>query len=296
MIPLYLFGAPLSATILVTRTPQAGDCPDAERIAAQVESIVGRPLSAPDGTPGALVFRVEFSRWGGTYEATVRLTGTREGERVLRDQSPACEALGDAVAVTTALLLDPSERAPPPVPPAQRTVPERTLSWLELWFSGRLGAGAGLVEAPTWIAGGGLEASLGPLTSIELGGALTGEHPSTLGAGAVRVGLWYAELGGFRSLTGARFRLGPLVQLMGGALRGAGEGYPSSSSASLAWFAAAAGIRADIRLGSPLRLGVRALAVVPARKHAFSIGYVGTAYESSSVAGMAELVLGVKFW
>jgi len=295
VIPLYLLGTPLSETILVARTPQAADCPDAERIAARVERIVGRPLSAPDGTPSALVFRVEFSRWGGTYEATVRLTGTREGERVLRDQSPACEALGDAVAVTTALLLDPSVRAPP-VPPAQRSLPEGALSWLELWFSGRFGVGAGLVEAPTWIAGGGLEASLGPLTSIELGGALTAEHASTLGTGAVRVRLWYAELGGFRSLTGERFRLGPFVQIMGGALRGAGEGYPSSSSASLAWFAAAAGIRADVRLGSPWRLGARALAVVPTRKHSFSIGYVGTAYESSSVAGVAEFVLGVKFW
>ena len=289
MIPLYVLGAPLSAAIAVSRAAEVGDCPQAESIAARVERILGRPLSAA-GTAPALVAKIEFSRAGGTYEATVRLTGAREGERVLRDEGPTCEGLADAVVVTTVLMFDPSEHATPTRRPPSEP------SWLELWVSGRFGGAAGLVGAPTWAAGGAVEASLGPLTSIELGGAATGSHAAALGGGAVRVQLWYVELGGFRSLTGGDFRLGPCAQFMGGALSGQGEGFALSSPTSLAWFAAAAGVRTDVSLGNGLRLGARVLALVPTRKQSFSIGYVGTAHESSPVAAVAEVVVGVKFW
>jgi hypothetical protein len=292
VLPFYTLGAPLSAAIAVARTPQASDCPDAEGIAAQVERILGRPIATPGSGPPTLVAKVEFSRLGATYEATVRLSGAREGERVLRDDGVTCEGLADAVAVTTALLFDPSESAAFSRPPQGSPEPP----WLELWASGRLGATDGLVGAPTWIAGGGVEASLGSLTSIELDGAVTGARAAELGGGAVRVRLWFVGLGGFRSITRGDVRLGPCVELMGGALGGRGEGYASTSSASLAWFAAAAGIRADIKWGPNVRLGARALAVLPTRKQAFSIGYVGTAYESSTVAALAELALAVKFW
>jgi hypothetical protein len=285
-------GAHLSTVVAVSRAPSAEDCPDAERVAAQVERILGRPLAAPGTAPVALIVKVEFGRLGGTYEANVRLSGAREGERVLRDEGPTCEGLADAVAVTTALLVDPAQLAAPP--PATRTADRR--SWLELWISGRAGGAAGLVGGPTWIAGGAFEASLGPLTSIELGAAATGAHAAELGAGTVQVRLWYVGLGAFRSVTSGDLRLGPCAELMGGALEGRGEGYPSSSSASLAWFAAGAGVRADVELGGGLRLGARALALVPARKQSFSIRYVGTAHESSAVAAVAEVALGVKFW
>jgi hypothetical protein len=53
--------------------------------------------------------RAEFARRGEGYEATLRMSGVREGERVLRDHGASCEALADAVAVTTALLLDASK-------------------------------------------------------------------------------------------------------------------------------------------------------------------------------------------
>jgi hypothetical protein len=295
MIPINLLGASLSATILVARTPEARDCPDADQIAARVERIVGRPISAPEGTPNALVVRLEFSRRGRTYEATVRLSGAREGERVLRDEEPTCDALVDAVAAATAVLLDPSDH-PRSTPPDTLPRPNAARSWPAFWMSGRFGAATGLVGGPTWIASGTLEGSLGALTSIELGASMTGARANDLGAGAVEVRLWYIELGGFHSVTGPSFRLGPCLQLLGGALQGRGEGYPSSSSASLPWFALGGGLRAEAVVGSDLRLGVRAVGLVPTRKHSFSIGYVGTAHESSPVAGVAELILAVKFW
>jgi hypothetical protein len=213
---------------------------------------------------------------------------------LLHDEGATCEALADAVAVTTALLLDPAER--PPKAPSARPSPEPTRSLLELWISGRYGVAEGLVGGPTWIGGGGVGASLGPLTSIELGVTITGSHTSQLEGGNVHVRLWYVELGGFRSLTGDMLQLGPCLQVMGGMLGGEGQGYATSSSASLAWFAAGAGLRGQVRIGSSLRLGARALALVPTRKESFSVRYVGTAHESSAVGGSAEFMLGIKFW
>src|SRR5688572_3004400 len=111
MVPIVWLGAPLSAAILVSRAPEAHDCPDAEQLRARVERIVGHSL-AGDDTSRAFVMRAEFTRRGEGYEATLRMSGIREGERVLRDQGTSCEALADAVAVTTALLLDESKREP----------------------------------------------------------------------------------------------------------------------------------------------------------------------------------------
>ena len=291
MVPFVGLAAPLSAAILVSRAADVPDCPDTEQLTARVERIVGHSLDAEGAPP--LVVRAEFTRQGGAYKATLQMSGVREGERVLRDQGASCDALADAVAVTTALMLDASSREPRAAEGGTSDAP----SWLErLRLSGRFGAGAGLGGGPTFVAGAGVEASLDSLTSIGLGATLVGSHAHPLGAGTVDVRLWYIELGGFRSLTGEALRLGPTALLMGGVLSGAGEGYPSSSSASLAWFAAGAGLRGELDAGANLRLSARALALVPARKQSFSIGYVGTAYEASPVAGVAEFIVSVKFW
>src|SRR5215470_17220104 len=99
MVPFHLLGAPLSAAVLVSRTPEARDCPDVERLSARVEHIIGRPFAPPSGAPAILV-RADFSRADGAYEARVELRGAREGERLLRDEGATCEALADAVSVT----------------------------------------------------------------------------------------------------------------------------------------------------------------------------------------------------
>ena len=279
--------AQLGAMIAVARTPEALDCPDTEPFAARVAHITRSPLAAPDrGTS----LRVTFSRVAGAYEAKVTLTGQRQGERVLRDESPTCDALADAVAVTTVLLLDPAWQ-----PLDDRAIEARPPKW-SLWASARVGASAGLVPGVSFIAGGGIEAMLGPLTSISLAGAWSGSREAKLGAGAVDVGLWFIELAAFRSLTGERFRLGPTIELMAGALHGEGSQYPVISGASLGWFAFGAGARADVELGAGVRLGVRSNVVIPTRKHSFSVGYVGTAYESNVAAGVADLVLEMRLW
>jgi hypothetical protein len=288
MLSIHLLVAQLAATIVVSRTPEARDCPDTEQFAARLGRITGSEPSSNESATA--VVRADFSRAGATYEAKVRLTGSRDGERVLRDESPTCEALADAVAVATALLLDPASR-----PPATRAA-EKTEPPLALWLWGRFGGGAGFVGGTTWMAGAGLEASLGRVTFVELGAGLSGTRENRFGDGAVEVGLWFIEVGAFRSLTGETFKLGPSLQLMAGALRGAGTEYPVRSSASLAWFAAGVGLRADVNVGSGLRIGARSVVVVPARKQSFYVEHLGTAHDSAAVAGVADLVLDVRLW
>src|SRR5687768_17319209 len=98
MLPFVGLAAPLSVAILVSRATQAGDWPHPEQLATRVGRIVGHSL-ASEGGPPAVVVRAVFTRQGGTYEATLQMSGAREGERVLRDQGASCEALADAVAV-----------------------------------------------------------------------------------------------------------------------------------------------------------------------------------------------------
>jgi len=139
MVPFVGLAAPLSAAILVSRAADVPDCPDTEQLTARVERIVGHSLEAEGAPP--LVVRAEFTRQGGAYKATLQMSGVREGERVLRDQGASCDALADAVAVTTALMLDASSREPRAAEGGTSDAP----SWLErLRLSGRFGAGAGL--------------------------------------------------------------------------------------------------------------------------------------------------------
>jgi hypothetical protein len=286
MVPFHLPAAPLSAAVLVSRTPEARDCPDVERLSTRVEHIIGRAFAPRSGAAPAILVRADFTRAVGAYEARVELSGAREGERLLRDEGATCDALADAVSVTVALMLDPSQPPPPRPPPAR--------SWFELWLMPRFGIVAGLVGAPTWIGGGAVEGSIGPLASVSAGGSFTGSHANRLDPGSVRVGSWYAELAGFRSLTGDDLRFGPCVSLMGGALRGTGEGYPATSSASLTWFAVGAGLRTDLRVGPSIRLALRAIAVAPTRRESFFIAYVGTVQPSSTFAGMADITLALR--
>ena len=276
----------------VDRTPAAVDCPSAEALTAGVEAIVGRPLAdSADSLP--MQVRVQFSRAEAGYQARLRLTGAREGERVLFDNGANCAALADAVAVTVALLFYPAaESALPPTTP--RSGPARRA--LGGWLSGRAGLGLGLVGAPTWLAGGTIGLSLDERSWVELGGITSGSHALALGRGIVEVRLHYAELSGFHSLTRGDFQLGPALSVLGGVLRGAGRGYPTTTSASLAYIALGGGARAQFRLGERLFLGARAELVAPLQKHVLSVGYVGSAYQSSSLSGLFDVGLSYEIW
>jgi len=290
--PWLVLGAALSAVIGVERAPAAFDCPDAERLTAKVEAIVGRSLSSSEDSSRIFV-QVQFSQSEAGYQAHLRLTGAREGERVLRDNGQRCEALADAVAVTVALLFDPGAESPA----THVSVPlEPTRPALGWWLGGRFGLGLGLVGGATWIAGGTVGISLGRRTWFELGAGTSGVRTHAFGAGSVRVRLGSAELSGFHSLTRGEFQLGPALSLLGGVTSGTGDGYATSSHASLAYIALGGGARAQFRVAERVLLSLRAEAVVPLQKQVFSVGYVGDAYLSSALSARADLGLAFEIW
>ena len=253
---------------------------------------MGRPLVGSEES-GRIWVQVVFSRFEQGYEAHLRLTGAAEGERVLGDRGENCEALADAVAVTLALLFDPASQPPKAHAIAQ---PQPAQPTLGVWFGGRVGLGLGLVGGATWVAGGAVGLSLGARTWFELGAATSGSRALAFGSGVVRVRLSYAELSGFHSLTAGDFQLGPVLSILGGATSGAGDGYATSTSATLAYIALAGGARAQIRLIPRLLLSLRAEGVVPLQTQVFSVGYVGSAYESSALALVTDLGLALQIW
>ena len=287
-----VLGASLSAVISVDRTPAAADCPSAERLAAGVEAIVGSSLEG-NGQSRAMQVHVHFTRRREGYGAEVRLSGAREGERVLGDNGQSCDALADAVAVTVALLFDPAIQSPAVQPSPPLKLHSAAIG---VWLGGRLGLGLGLVGESTWLAGGAIGATFGPRTWLELGAATSGSYAHAFGRGRVEVRLRYAEVSGFRSFTPGAFQLGPALSVLAGATAGAGQGFASTRSATLAYIALAGGARAQLRLGRKLLLSARTLAVLPLQKQVFSVGYGGEAYRSSRLSVLAELGLAVEIW
>jgi hypothetical protein len=89
-------------------------CTDADSLTKRVRALrpagLGFGASGAAGQAQAPHFEVTFSRRADrSLRAVVNVTGALSGERVLTDPGPSCEGLGEALAVTLALLLDGSE-------------------------------------------------------------------------------------------------------------------------------------------------------------------------------------------
>jgi hypothetical protein len=108
----------LPGRLSVQRGPGAEQCPEQGALERRVEGIVSHAWSnAGEGVATALAIDVRFERASdGAFVARVAATGPKPGQRVLRDANPTCDALGEAVSVAIALLLDSAlndERASP---------------------------------------------------------------------------------------------------------------------------------------------------------------------------------------
>lgn len=91
------------------RLDGAESCVSGPELARRVEARLGRPVF---GAPGEAALLVEgrAERTAEGWRATVGLTGpdaTAAGERVLVSRAETCDALGDAVVVAVALMIDP---------------------------------------------------------------------------------------------------------------------------------------------------------------------------------------------
>ncbi len=109
---------PLRASLTVRRGAGAERCPDGQGLGARVDALAGAPLVGGDA-PASVQIEIAFDRIPRGLRATMKIGGARTGERILEDKGTSCEALTEAVAITTLVVLDATPKeAPPPGPPA----------------------------------------------------------------------------------------------------------------------------------------------------------------------------------
>ena len=106
--------------LVVTRSAEANDCPDAPTLAEAVGKLMGK-LPALDttseGAQGAAGFDVEIAKAEDGYTAIVHPRAEATAERRISDPGRTCEGLAQALALTLAMLLDKDQ--PPPAPGAR---------------------------------------------------------------------------------------------------------------------------------------------------------------------------------
>jgi hypothetical protein len=299
--------APFSAALTVARAPGADDCPDEASLARLIERIVSPDASGPLVRPGGDVrAAVSFTRGASTYEATLILNGQREGRRTLTDTGPTCTALGRAVGITMALLLDAgleTRAEPPPSPtipataevrPPVAIAPRATDGWLAV----TLGPALGLVGGASIATGLALVVGWRHRASLALDGQYVAPRSTSFDTGDVDVTLLAARLRACAVLSGeAPVRVGLCAAGAAGRLRGEGHGYAAADgAASLTWLAAGGGLEVSHALGRRWRVGVLADVLAPLRKSTFSIMNRGVGYQSSAVSAMLALGVGVAIW
>ena len=75
----------------MVRDPAATDCPSVVELQSAIEHIVQRSLVSP--STERLMANVEFRRGDSGFSALVRLTGAKQGERLLTDTGGSCAPL-----------------------------------------------------------------------------------------------------------------------------------------------------------------------------------------------------------
>ena len=301
--------SPLSAEISVERSSGAEDCPEQAHLATMIDRILkdadGRGVLGPGGDVRA---EVQFARTPLGYQATLRLQGAKQGERTLTDTGPTCTALGRAVSITMALVLDPGQAdptadprpvavaaSPPPlIAPATPAFARATTGFLTITG----GSALGVVGPPSAAAGLEFDLRLWRRLWLQAAGQYVAARSSPFDTGTVDVALVTARLRLCRALNRAEAIVQVAVCLAGeaGQLRGAGSGYPSSNAAKMAWFGAGGGAQVSAVLGNRWLIGAGADLIAPLRNYTFSVENRGIAYRSSAVSAMLQLSVGVKIW
>jgi hypothetical protein len=301
MFALLLFspsaGSGAIAPIVVERGAGAERCPEAEPIMTRVEQIRGRPA---DGLPAP--YRVSFARKDDGFVATIR-SDAAGGVRTLEHTGAQCAALGDAVAVTLALLFDSdvaATRVEPPPPPAASPAPSpprpATLDAplaRQLTFS--LGGGAlfGVLRpvSPAFLAE--LGARWGP-ARVSAGAMFAWPSDVSLGPGKVEQ---RAE-GALARLCWAPWERGSLrvdtcSGVATGRVVGEAEGFTRNERHTRLWLAIPIEA-AFANLASPVGWEMAIAGLVPIERPDFSIDGLGVAYASPPIGAMLSLrALGV---
>ncbi len=322
LAPRQVAAAPLGASLAVERSERAGDCPDAVALTQRVERILQRSL-AQGSASEELEVRVHFEFNRDEYFAQVQSIGAKPGERSLHDRGSSCAALAEAVSVTIALLLDkelerrvsePESAAPtnataqtqrprpasakPPTEAeddASRSGAHREAAPFELRGSLEGGAAAGLVGQPSPLLSEqiGVRLQHGLIFDAGFSAALPGT--TSYGSGSVRSTLFFASTRACY-VWGERLSVGPCASFGIGRLQGVGIGYQDLATRNLTWTAVAAGLVAEGPVWGRVFWGATGGLWWPTHQSSFSVQNVGTAWESSRLAGSVALRVGFRIF
>jgi hypothetical protein len=301
------------ASLVVIRGDGAQDCPDAATLADHVRAVAGANVIGvgPSAAPIETWVQVAISHDLGGYNAQLSASGRRHGTRSLEDLGPTCASLGDAVAVTIAMFLDPYEGAPsrapaPALMPSERSPAARAqvvsapapapAPASRFFVDGTTGFAFNLLEHTQPLLGLAFGWRASARWSLALGGTFV--FPDRTGDGTPNVELRLS----FASLQLCARALGDIdhaslawcaaPQL--GSLAGKGRGYQNDSSERLLWVALAFGPEAAFRLSRSLSCVLTGQGVIPLLEQGFDVqrnGVRSNAFQSPSVAGLASLSL-----
>jgi hypothetical protein len=277
---------PPAFALAIEKDELAAACPELpwfrERIAAH---------AGPAGQAGD--FAVELSRkseaWYARIQSRARAGEAATAERVLRDRSPGCGPLAEAVVITIAILADdvaqhaePSvapQSEPPPVAVEKaagvRPIPRDSRH--QLW----LGAGGGITMA--WISplAPALGFGLGFETAHTRHGVrlmLTTEQKFELVPGRVVVQAWLGTAFSCAQLTNRRFGAALCATFDASLLRASAEGFDEGQPSSRSYGALGIEVQPSWYVSDSYRISAVIAALAPFSRESFSVIGRGVAY------------------
>jgi len=303
--------APLPA-LIVTRSPGAQDCPDADALAREVARMNGRPSLDPSARKTAHTWlHVEINRGGDGYAAVIRAEGKRTGERQLSDTGPSCDNLAEALALTLAIVLDNYAQRTSIEPPPPRTAASReqlaaerprrlNVSALELDAGTAVHVGMLARAGPLILARGRLW--LGQVVALEAGAlyAFEQEIEHAESAGRLELDLVSGFIGSCASFSRLEngIALGLCAEGYLGRLQGTGAGFSRDQPPrSHLWLAGGLAIDLAGRLAGPLLWSARGAAFLM-REQRFIVqvdGREDPIFESSPAGVWAGVALRAHF-
>jgi len=286
------------AHLTVTRATGAESCPDALTLATEVNRLNGETALDGSGRSASrtrLFVEIVYGLDG--YRAMIRAQGARSGERALSDVGPDCKNLGDALALTLAIVLDnfrdepsidPKSRERKPLEPVAEDDPGNDSSnatSLDLSppdFEAGAGLGLGFVRGLEPLAFADSELWLGSQVSLSLGARLVFPNDLVLARGGARVSLVSGALRPCFMPLGTRdgHRLGVCVAGLLGPMIAEGRGFDETKSSTLLWGAISAGLTGSGPILASLHWSARAMAHTVPRPLTFTVEGTDESYET----------------